>query len=148
MSDLGFNIESAISSQPAQSLNLAQSGCYFSRIAVALSRDLSLLKTSGLASMTDAFITTLWRTYGRFLDAANVMQPTQTRIHALTCEFLVNAVVERSEAVYRDDSDEGIVRALIYAEFPRLARYKRESRSPPLNDAAAQSDSDEEVANV
>lgn len=143
MSDLRLNIDWALTPPPAQSVTLAQSGCYFSRIAVTLSRDLALLKESGLASMTDDFIATLWRTYANFIDTNAARSHAAARVHNHTCQFLVNQVVARCEIIYHDD--EGIVRSLLQTEFPRLAQYQREA--PPS--AGSSSDSEaEEIANV
>lgn len=136
MSDFGLNIDWAVSAEPANSLNLAQSACHFSRIAYNLSRDLALLKSSThLSQLTNGFICKLWAEYCKVLEEA-----PQSELHDLTCEF-INQVVDRCEEVYYDE--DGLIRSMIQSRFPRLKRFIAQRRV-----SASEDSNDEEVANV
>ncbi|KAI6234482.1 Exocyst complex component 8 [Aphelenchoides fujianensis] len=135
MSDYGLSLDWALSSQPPHSLNVAQSGCHFSRVAYALSRDLALLRSSNhLCELTDSFVRTLWTTYAKCLAEA-----PQSEVHSLTCQYVVNQVLPLCEDAYQDDREDGILRSLLHSQFPRLARFERK----PSADSE-----EEEVANV
>ncbi|KAI6174863.1 Exocyst complex component 8 [Aphelenchoides bicaudatus] len=135
MSDFGLSIDWAVSSEPANSLNLAHSACHFSRTAHALSRDLALLKSSShLSQLTDSFICKLWEEFCKSLEEA-----PQSELHTLTCQF-INQVVIRCEEIYYDE--DGLIRNMIKSRFPRLARFITQRR------VSNSEEDDEEIANV
>lgn len=137
MTDVGLNIDWAVSAEPPHSLNLAQSACHFSRVAYSLSRDLALLKSSShLCELTDSFICKLWTEYCQCLEAA-----PHSELHTLTCEF-INQVVEQCEKAYFDE--DSIIRKLIRSRFLQLAKFITQR----ANQSGGSSDDDEEVANV
>uniref|UniRef100_A0A7E4USQ0 Exo84_C domain-containing protein n=1 Tax=Panagrellus redivivus TaxID=6233 RepID=A0A7E4USQ0_PANRE len=145
MSDIGLNVDWAVSVAPKYCLNLASSACYFSRVSFALSRDLGLLHSSHLHRLCDGFVVKLWRELltflvasGEKLKAAGNPQQAVT-VHDLTCTFIVSQVLPLCEETYEEGS--GILADLVQAEFPGLAHYA-------TNDDDDANSYEEEVANV
>ncbi|CAD5208560.1 unnamed protein product [Bursaphelenchus xylophilus] len=115
MSDLGLCIDWAILPHQPNSLSISQSGCEFARVARSLSRDLSLLKSSGhLRELSIDFIRTLWSDYCELL-----AQPINNEVHNFTCKFIVNQLIPLCEEIYRED----LIRILLQKRFPILLKY-------------------------
>ncbi|CAD5206066.1 unnamed protein product [Bursaphelenchus okinawaensis] len=115
MSDLGLCIDWAIMPHQPHSLSISQSGCEFARVARSLSRDLSLLKSSGhLRELSIDFIRTVWSDYCELL-----AQPINTDVHTFTCKFIVNQLIPLCEEIYRED----LIRLLLQKRFPSLLQF-------------------------
>ncbi|MFH4980791.1 hypothetical protein AB6A40_007500 [Gnathostoma spinigerum] len=137
MSDMGLCIDWAVSSTHSASINISQNACHFSRVAHSLCRDLSVLRSSHLGSMTDTFVENLWREY-----LEHLANSPSSLVHQYTSTFVVSQLIPLCDSIY-DGTTSGLISHLLETEFQSLLKFRSDSEtSSPFDEG------DEEVAQV
>uniref|UniRef100_A0A915CZA6 Uncharacterized protein n=1 Tax=Ditylenchus dipsaci TaxID=166011 RepID=A0A915CZA6_9BILA len=119
MSDLGLSIDGSISKTQRYNLNIAQSACQFSRVALSLSRDFALIHSSHLEKLTENFEKMLWCEY-----LFNLSTGPGNEVHQATCQFIVSQVIPLCDHTYHNDEhgSKGFISQLLPEKFPALMK--------------------------